>query len=111
MVDFGPAKTLAIPMNEDADSRSGFSSREIRALRFQRVVAGAIALCPVVGLVFHHYMHIEERRANNNRHMLLRIGDTGRNIRTLLHPLRELLTDRLSEAQDAALLESVGPSR
>ena len=59
MVDFGPAKTLAIPMNEDPNSRSGLLSREIRALRFQR----------------------------------------------------ELATDRLSEAQDTALLESVGTSR
>ena len=39
MVDFGPAKTLASPMNEDAHSRSGFLSREIRPLRFQRELA------------------------------------------------------------------------
>jgi hypothetical protein len=59
VVDSGPAKTLVIPMNEDAYSRSGFLSREIRALRFQR----------------------------------------------------ELATDRVSVAQDTALLESVGSSR
>jgi hypothetical protein len=40
VVDFGPAKTLAIPTNQDANSRSGaFLSREIRALRFQRELA------------------------------------------------------------------------
>jgi hypothetical protein len=70
VVYFGPAKTLAIPMSEYAYSRSGFLSREIRGLPFQRVVAAA----------------------------------------TVLHPFREL-TDRLSEAQDTALLESAGTSR
>jgi hypothetical protein len=59
VVDFGPAKILVIPMYEEATSRSGFLSREIRAPRFQR----------------------------------------------------ELATDRLSEAQDTALLEPVGTSR
>jgi hypothetical protein len=113
VVRFGPATTLAIPMNQDAYSRGGFLSREIRALRFQPVVAGAIALRPVAGFVLHHCMHIEERGPNNHRHMPPRIGetDTERNIRTLLRPFRELSTDRLSEAQDTALLESVGPSR
>jgi hypothetical protein len=112
--DFGPAKTLAIPMNEVAYSRSGFLIREIRALRVQRVVDGAIVLRPAAGVVFHHCMHIEERGANNNRHMPLCIGETvtDRNIRTLLNHLRELVTDRISEARDyAALLESAGLSR
>jgi hypothetical protein len=100
-------------MNQHAYSRSGFLSREIRALRFQPVVAGAIALCPVAGFVLHHCMHIEERGANNTRHVPLRIGetDTERNIRTLLHFLPELSTDRLSGAQDTALIGSVGPCR
>jgi hypothetical protein len=39
VVDFGPANTFAIPMNEDANSRNDFLSREIRALRFQRELA------------------------------------------------------------------------
>jgi hypothetical protein len=38
VVDFGPAKIPAIPMNEEANSRNGLS-REIRALRFQRELA------------------------------------------------------------------------
>jgi hypothetical protein len=59
VVDLGPAKILAMPLNEEASSRNGFWSREIHALRVQR----------------------------------------------------ELSTDWLSEAQDAALLESVGTSR
>jgi hypothetical protein len=39
VVAFGPAKILAIPMNEEANSRNGLLNREIRALRFQRELA------------------------------------------------------------------------
>lgn len=103
----GPAKKIAIHLNEDTSSRSGFLSDHILAVLYGRGVAGASVVRLEAGFGSNRRMHGTGSGIDADLHMPVRIEfiESCEMVEALLPLLSEMLTDGMIEAHDTTILK------
>jgi PII-like signaling protein len=104
----GPAKRVAIHINEDTSSDHDFLYREIFNFLLAHDVAGASLIRPSAGFGSHRRLHEMSGAGAESQHLPVRIEfiETAEKLAEILPELCRLTSDGLIEAQDTVILKS-----